>query len=52
MIAEQSELTNKTSIIAAIDELIKCWPLGPNLVQNPVPVSTIDESTSLVMNLL
>ena len=32
-IAEQSELTNKTSIIAAIDELIKCWPSGPNLVQ-------------------
>ena len=51
-IAEQSELTNKTSIIAAIDELIKCWPSGPNLVQNPVPVSTIDDSTSLVMNLL
>ena len=51
-IAEQSELTNKTSIIAAIDELIKCWPSGPNLVQNPLPVSTIDESISLIMNLL
>ena len=51
-IAEQSSLKNKTLLVAAIDELIKCWPSGPNLVQNPLPVSTIDESISLVRNLL
>ena len=51
-IAEQSSLKNKTLLIAAIDELMKCWPLGPNLVQNPLPISTIDESISLVRNLL
>ena len=51
-IAEQSSLRNKTLLIDAIDELMKCWPLGPNLVQNPLSVSTIDESISLVRNLL
>ena len=51
-IAEQSSLKNKTLLIAAIDELMKCWPSGPNLVQNPLPVSKIDESISLVRNLL
>ena len=51
-IAEQSSLKNKTLLIATIDELMKCWPSGPNLVQNPLPVSTIDESISLVRNLL
>ena len=51
-IAEQSSLKNKTLLIAAIDELMKCWPSGPNPVQNPLPVSTIDENISQVRNLL